>query len=175
MPNPSQRPVWRKRLVSFVIYGVLFIGLISAVDWWRSGDVAKQVPRHLLNLQALDGTTYDLAALSTDKPVIVYFWGTWCPVCPTTSPTVDWFSDRYSVLSVAMSSGSPKQVQRYLTNNDYQFATVNDPRNAIAQQWGVQVTPTIAIIINQQVVSVTTGVTTPVGLQLRIWLNQLLH
>lgn len=165
---------WLRRLRSLAVYLLLIVGIMATVDWWRSGNVPTSVPVEHMQLQSLDGASHDLAALSKDKPVIVYFWGTWCPVCPTTSPTVDWFNDRYSVISIAMASGNNQRIQAYLDQQDYSFATINDNNTAIADHWGVQVTPTIAIVIDSQVVSVTTGVTTPVGLQLRIWLNELL-
>lgn len=117
---------------------------------------------------SIQGDEIDLIAMSQKEPVLVYFWGTWCPVCSTTSPSVNFLSDYYPTVTVALTSGKPERVQQYQTEKDYQFQTVNDQKGAISRSWGVSVTPTIFVVDKGEITSVTTGFTSPIGIWLRL-------
>ena len=63
----------------------------------------------------------------------MYFWGSWCGICKTTSPSVSTLAKEahqqdsgYQILSVALSSGSDEEIQNYLTENEYSFPIIND-------------------------------------------------
>jgi len=121
-----------------------------------------------LVVTSIQGDEIDLIAMSQKEPVLVYFWGTWCPVCSTTSPSVNFLSDYYPTVTVALTSGKPERVQQYQTEKDYQFQTVNDQKGAISRSWGVSVTPTIFVVDKGEITSVTTGFTSPIGIWLRL-------
>lgn len=147
---------------------LLFVLVSTLVDHWRS----RQIPQHLAPdqpLALLDGTPVDLMALSHEQPVLVYFWATWCGICSLVSPSVSWLAGgSHTVVSVAIASGDPARVTAYQQAKGYRFNTINDPRNELAQAWGIRATPTILILKNGEVASSTTGITTPVGLWLRM-------
>lgn len=48
--------------------------------------------------------------------------------------------------------------------------TVNDPSGQLARQWDIRVTPTLVVISQGEVKSVTTGWTSGWGMRLRLWL-----
>ncbi|WP_035025364.1 protein disulfide oxidoreductase [Enterovibrio calviensis] len=158
---------WLKELATLI---VLFSIMTFAIDWWRTQDMPKgTVPPTVLT--TISGDTIDLITASRDEPVVLYFWATWCPACKFVTPTVDWLSDSYQVVSIAMTSGDNRRVSGYLNSHDLEFDTVNDERGAIGQQWGVQATPTIVIIKDGKIESITTGITTPPGLLARLWFS----
>ncbi|GAM54143.1 suppressor for copper-sensitivity scsD [Vibrio ishigakensis] len=64
-------------------------------------------------------------------------------------------------------------MSRYLEAHEYQFQNINDTSGAISRDWGISVTPTIAIIKDGKVETITTGVTTPVGLFARLLLSKI--
>ena len=165
----------KKRLIRFVkellIYVLVAITIALLVDWYRTKDIPKQVAPALYG-QTLSGDQIDVIELSHQQPVVVYFWATWCPACKFVSPSVDWLSQYYPVVTVAGASGPNERVATFLQHSDYQFDTISDTKSALFQQWSIQVTPTIAIIRDGQVASITTGITTPPGLLARVWLNQ---
>jgi len=138
-----------------------------AVDLWRSQSIVSGNAPDLV-VTSIQGDEIDLIAMSQKEPVLVYFWGTWCPVCSTTSPSVNFLSDYYPTVTVALTSGKPERVQQYQTEKDYQFQTVNDQKGAISRSWGVSVTPTIFVVDKGEITSVTTGFTSPIGIWLRL-------
>ncbi len=108
-----------------------------------------------------------------DGPTLVYFWGSWCGICKTTSPSVITLTKEadYQILSVALSSGSDEEIQNYLTENDYSFPIINDDSGQISQQWGVAVTPSFFIINPQgEITTTSSGMTSLWGMRLRLWL-----
>ena len=155
---------WLKEIVVMLILAVI---VSIGVDMYRSQSmISGDAPT--LALQTIQGNEIDIAVMSEKEPVLIYFWGTWCPVCSAVSPSVDFLSDYYPVVSVALSSGKPERVQQYLNSKDYDLVTINDPRGVISKEWSVSVTPTIFIVNKGEITSVTTGFTSPIGMWLRL-------
>ncbi|GAM60984.1 membrane protein [Vibrio ishigakensis] len=160
---------WGKEIL---IYLALGTALTIGMDFWRTKDMPLEQAAPIVG-QSVDGASIDVMAMSHEKPAIVYFWATWCGACKFVSPTVNWFSDSYSVVGISLSSGSDERVSRYLEAHDYQFQNINDTSGTISRDWGISVTPTIAIIKDGKVETITTGVTTPVGLFARLLLTKI--
>ena len=155
---------WLKKIGFFVI---LFLVISYAVDTWRTKDIDRQ------SLTVLQGTTInnesiDLKALSFEQPILMYFWGTWCPVCSVVSPSVDTISQYYPTYSIAMQSGDNDTLKAYMTAQKYQFTVINDDDNRITQSLGVHVTPLIMVIDQGELVNYTTGYVSLFGLWWRI-------
>ncbi|GMQ48975.1 protein disulfide oxidoreductase [Vibrio sp. 10N] len=155
---------WSKELVSIFI----LLSLVSlALDWYRSINMPSgEAP--VVQAVSIDNIPIDIIEQSHEAPVVLYFWATWCGACKFVSPTIDWFSNHYQVVSVALSSGPDQRVRQYMEAKDYQFPVINDTTGVISRQWNITVTPTIAIINNGQIENISTGVTTPMGLWLRL-------
>lgn len=169
MTNAGQRnsgKYWLSQLVQIVV----IVTLISvALDWYRTKDIKLQQAPELKALRS-DGQYVDVTEKSHEAPVVVYFWATWCPPCKFVSPSVSWLSDYYQVIGVSGSSGSDERVKQIMHSKGYQFNNINDPSGQIMQAWEIGVTPTIYILKDGEIESVTTGVSTPIGILLRIWL-----
>ncbi|PSW21887.1 protein disulfide oxidoreductase [Photobacterium sanctipauli] len=159
------------RLVRFareaVLMMLIFIFFSTAVDIWRSQDMPKgDVPP--LVMQTIQGETVDLIARSYEKPVLVYFWGTWCAVCRFVTPTINWLNDDFDVVSIAVTSGDDRRLLGYLNHHGYDIATINDNKAKLMKQWGVSAVPSVVIVKDGEVSSITTGFSTPPGLWLRM-------
>lgn len=155
---------WVKQLLFMLVALTVFS---AALDMWRSKDIPKS---DLPNIQAmtLQGDSVDLKLMSQEQPVLLYFWGSWCPVCSFVSPSVDIFSRQYPVVTVAMTSGSNEKMQQYLHHKGYSFPVVNDPQGELSRAWSMQVTPTILVIKDGQVVFYTSGFTSLPGMWWRM-------
>ncbi|WP_158075267.1 protein disulfide oxidoreductase [Salinivibrio siamensis] len=139
----------------------------TTVDWWRSRDIdTSEVP--VASMRLLDGRQQDLVAMSQHEPVLVYVWATWCGVCRFVTPSVDWLSGHAQVVSIALRSGSNKHIAGYLAHHGYDFPVVNDQSGALSNAFAVKVTPTVMVVEQGEITSITTGFTTPFGLWLRL-------
>jgi thiol-disulfide isomerase/thioredoxin len=151
--------------------------------------IASYQQRHMLKgkAPALDGTTIQGAIFqdtiiqrknvfskqnSEKEPSakLVYFFGTWCPVCRFTSPAVDAIAQDYPSLAIALSSGTDQQLKGFMAQEDYQFEVINDDDGELSKAWGVQAVPAFYILDSQNnIVFVTSGVSSQWGLRLRLW------
>jgi thiol-disulfide isomerase/thioredoxin len=155
------------KLKTAFAYLLLMIALSIAVDLWRSQSMVSGNAPELIST-SIQGENIDLIAMSQKRPVLVYFWGTWCAVCRTVSPSVNFLSDYYQTVTIALRSGKAERVQLYQTAKNYQFSTVNDPKGSISRSWGVSVTPTLFVVDKGKITFITTGFTSPIGMWLRL-------
>lgn len=162
----SRLKKWGKELISMI----LIVGVVSfAMDFYHSRNMPQGDAIPIVG-QSIQGEDIDVIELSKNgKPVIVYFWATWCGACKLVSPTVNSLSDSHQVVSVAFSSGSDDRVQRFIDAKEYDFPVINDLSGSISRSWGINVTPSIVIIKDGKISSIATGVTSPIGLWLRTY------
>lgn len=146
--------------------------------------IASYQQRHMLKgkAAALNGTTIQGARIQgknvflkqnsekVPSAKLVYFFGTWCPICRFTSPTVDAIAQDYPSLAIALSSGTDQQLKGFMAQEDYQFEVINDDNGELSKAWGVQAVPAFYILDSQNnIVFVTSGASSQWGLRLRLW------
>lgn len=168
MTKSNPKPRWRYWLRELLFALMIIIGGSYAMDFYHSSDApVGQAPQ--IQASDINGNPVDVNTLShNDEPVIVYFWATWCGACKWVSPTIDWFANDHQVVTVALSSGENAHIQAYLAAKQLDFPVINDAQGNISREWGIRVTPTIAIVKNGEIKYLTSGITTPLGLWLRI-------
>ena len=166
--TPKQK-MWSV-LKTVLLYGLIFLVIYTAINWWRQ-PVMPANPQ--LQLTDYQGQIVDLAALSDEQPTLVYFWGTWCPICRVTSPTINKLAlaNNYPVVTIAIKSGSNQELQSYLNKNNYDFTTVNDQEGRIFADWQGQVTPSYVILKDGEMAQGLTGIQPLWSLKLRLWLS----
>ena len=157
---------------TILIYGLIAAVIYTAVNWWRQ-PVMPANPQ--LQLTDYQGQAVDLVALSENKPTLIYFWGTWCPICSVTSPTIDKLAaaDNYPVVTIAIKSGSDQQLHTYMSEHNYRFTTVNDQEGEIFADWQGQVTPSYVILKDGKMTQGLTGIQPEWSLKLRLWLSSI--
>lgn len=156
---------WVRELL---VLALLLAGGVWVMDSWR----APEAPLAFADqpLHTLDGQEVTLNTLSQQRPLLVYFWASWCGICRVTTPTVaDMAQQGSNVIGIALRSGDNDKVQRYLQQKQYQMPLINDPEGRLSANWQVSVTPTLVIIDKGKVVSTTTGYTSGWGMKLRLW------
>ncbi|HDX9062651.1 TPA: protein disulfide oxidoreductase [Klebsiella michiganensis] len=153
-----------------ILIWLLIVAAVSlAVDYLRRPALPQNFSS--MPLQRLDGQTVDLAAMSHERPLLLYVWATWCGVCRYTTPSVAALAnDGGNVMTVALRSGDNAALARWLAHKKMALPTINDASGQLSQRWEVQVTPTLIVISRGEVKSVTTGWTSGWGMRLRLWL-----
>ncbi|HBC7480937.1 TPA: protein disulfide oxidoreductase [Proteus mirabilis] len=156
---------WGKELI---ILALIFVAISFAMDWWR-----QSTPPELTDLSTLytvDDKPVSLIALSQEKPLLIYFWASWCGICKLTTPTVnDLAQQGYNVTSVVIRSGDDAKIIRGINSKQLVFPVINDDRGAISQRWGISATPSFVILYKGEMVHFTSGWTSSWGLKLRLW------
>lgn len=160
----------RKRLLRWGIEILLLFVVLYGVQQWRTREaVSGAAPR--LDRTLIDGQPFSLTTAS--RPLLVYFWATWCPVCRMQQGVIDALAEDASVVTLALSSGTDEDISAYLEQHGLDFPVVSDADGSLAAQWGVQGVPTSFVVdANDQVRFVTSGYTTGPGLRTRLWLTR---
>ncbi len=162
----------KNRLLRGLREGIILMALLAvvmlAMDWWRAPVAPPSFES--MPLQTLGGQTVTLEAQSADKPLLVYFWASWCAVCRFTTPDIEkLYGEGNNVMTIALRSGKDDEVMGGLQRKDYHFPVVNDPQGTISQHFQISVTPTLLVIYQGRIISTTSGWTSYWGMKLRLW------
>lgn len=157
---------WRGYAVNLLI----FVLVASCIRLWQQRDMVSGAAPELEGV-TLSGHSYVLPA-HPDRPVLVHFWASWCPVCRTEQGTINEMAKNDSgVISIAMQSGRVEQVSAYMQAQGIDFEALNDPDGKIAYAWGVHAVPATFIISpDGRIRFIEVGYTTGIGLKVRRWL-----
>lgn len=162
-PGPAKRRPRR-----WIVQGALLAGLYLAVHGYQIRGVAQgQAPE--FEGQLLDGRQVSMRALR-GRPVLLYFWATWCPVCALQQASVGRIARDYTVLSVALDSASAEEIRRWMRDKGEDYPVLHDPDGRVAGQFGVRGVPTSVVIdARGEIRFVEIGYTTGPGLRMRLW------
>ncbi|WP_428354654.1 protein disulfide oxidoreductase [Methyloprofundus sp.] len=152
------------KLLRDLLFIVIFISLLQAFMQrdMRSGDMPD------LTVKTISGM--DSASLITDKPAIIYFWGSWCGICATIQGTISDVLQDYPGVTVALRSGNNADVLSYQRKHQLDWPVINDNDGTLAQQFGVSAVPAVFIIgPDGKINFVTLGYVTEIGLRIRLW------
>ena len=147
-----------KEYLKEIVKSVLIIVVVlNAYSYYRAQDLNKEK----LPLQNIS---------MNEKPLMIHFWATWCPVCKIEAPNIQKISEDYKVITIASQSGTDKEIQKYLQDNDVSFSFINDENNDYAKKFNITVFPTTLIYDkDKNLVFSEVGYTSTFGLQLRMW------
>ncbi|HSO83619.1 protein disulfide oxidoreductase [Thiocapsa sp.] len=166
--TPSVSARRAKQVRDWVINIALILAIVGAVQWWKARPLVTGTAPPLVGV-TLDGQAFDLAALA-GRPVLVHFWASWCPVCGLMDGAVAAIAEDHAVVTVAMQSGGPHELRRYMAQTGHAFPVIADPTGEIAGQWGVVGVPATFVVdpwgrIRDAIV----GIATQPGLRWRLW------
>lgn len=143
--------------------------IIIALQFWLKKDIRTGISPNIV-ATTLDGSSFNLHA-TQEKPLLLHFWATWCGVCAVEQPFIKSFAEDYTVVSVALSSGSDEEIRRYAQENDMQFPIISDPDGSISKQFGVFAVPSNLFINRKLEIQYTDrGLISPIGLRARYWM-----
>jgi peroxiredoxin len=162
---------WRRRLLRWSVEGAFLLLALYLIHLWQTWDTVKGTAP-ALSEATLSGERFSLDQ-ERGRPLLVYFWASWCPVCGITSGNIDRLSQNHAVITVAMQSGSDAELRRHLETEALNFSAISDPDGRIANRWHVKGVPTLYILDKQnRIRSTTVGYTSSLGLRARLWLAE---
>jgi thiol-disulfide isomerase/thioredoxin len=163
-PEKPRRPRWR----TLAIEALLLVVFVTGLRLWQQRDMPGGAAPVLQGV-TLSGQRYELPA-RPPRPVLVHFWATWCPVCRAEQGSITDIAQETEVISIAMQSGTAKEVAAYVQEQGIAFPVLNDADGSLSAAWGVHAVPASFIIApDGQIQFVEVGYTTGVGLRLRLW------
>lgn len=105
------------------------------------------MPLQLSTITLHNNTQY---TINKSKPILIYFWATWCPVCKAIGPNIQRISEDFQVLSIASQSGSNEDIKNYLKKQRLDFKAVNDEDGSLTKKIGITMFPTTIIYDKNQ-------------------------
>ena len=160
---------FKKYLKESIIFIVVLTIVLNALSYYRSLDLNKN------NLEENHFTLLDNSKyiVKKDKAILVHFWATWCPTCSFEASNIEALSKDYEVITIAVQSGSKKEIEKYSEENNLSFNVVNDEDAFYSRKFNIQAFPTSFIYDKNKVLKFTeVGYTTKAGLYSRMALSK---
>lgn len=169
MPMNSWITRLKKWLPKLLLEAAAILVLVLALEAFLTRDaVSGKAPE--FTAQTVQQAPFDLRTLR-GRPALIHFWATWCPVCHLEQGSIDAIAGDYPFISVAMQSGSAREVLAYLKEQGVDYPVVNDPNGLLSKRYGVSGVPASFILdADGKVRFVTRGYTSALGLRIRLWL-----
>ena len=143
------------------------VGIVLAVQWWRSqGTLSGPIPH--LTASLADGSTLELGA-PRSAPYILQFGAVWCGVCRMEDGTIRSLAEGHDVILVESQSGPAASVSAFGREHDLTMPTIVDEEGTLAARFGVSAFPTTFFVTAEGEISdVEVGYTTWLGMRARL-------
>ncbi|ADV46189.1 protein disulfide oxidoreductase [Nitratifractor salsuginis] len=167
----KSKAFWKRLLKEAVIF-LLFLMLFSVIlNHWRAPKLDDTRLPHLSG-KTLEGQNVS-TLLKKGQPVLIHFWGSWCPICRREASNIDVVAQNYPVLTIAVNSGLDEEVRQWLEKRNLHYPVLNDPYGTLAQRFHITTFPTSLIYDSKgELKFVETGYTTTAGLMARMKLAE---
>ena len=131
----------KKYFKEFIIFIITLTLVMNIISYYNSLDLNKD-KLTINNFKLLDDSNY---IVSTDKPLLIHFWASWCPTCKFEAPNIEKISQNYEVITIAVQSGTNEEVKKYLDEHNLTFKVVNDEDGFFAQKFNIKAYPSTFI------------------------------
>jgi peroxiredoxin len=134
----------KKYLKHFLVLFLIFFFAASSAQAKNLGAAAD------FSLQDLNNTTYSLSSYK-GKPVVLFFWTTWCPFCRKAlggelkdiSLTLE--SEGFQIFAIDIEEQAYK-VENFISSHDVKFTVLLDKDGRVASAYAVLGVPTYVLI-----------------------------
>ena len=165
--SSSIKSKFKKYIKEIIVFTIMLTIAANAMSYYRSLDLNKD-SLNINSFTLLNDTQY---IIPSNKKIIIHFWATWCPTCKLAASNIQKLSKDYEVLTIAVQSGSNKEIQNYLDKNNLTFKVVNDEDGFYSQKFNIKAFPTTFIYSKDKKLKFSeVGYTTTLGLYLRMML-----
>ena len=154
---------YAKEILSYIVIITILTNVISL---YKSQDLTQR-PLDMTSAKLINNQVYNIPV---DKPVLIHFWATWCPVCKFEASNINFLSKYFTVLTIAVKSGDDQKIQKYLDEHHYKYKVINDSNGVISSKFKISGFPTTFIYDkNKKLTFSEVGYTSTLGLLLRLW------
>jgi len=156
-----------KYILKEIVLTLLILFVVSmGLNYIRKPEINENIYRY--ELTDIKNSKIDFKAYK-GKPLLVHFWGTWCPVCKVEVGNIEQLSKKYNVITIAVNSGSDEEIRTFMKQHKLSYTVINDKSATLAQKFNIEVYPTTLIYDKEGVLKFTeVGYSTTLGLQARL-------
>jgi thiol-disulfide isomerase/thioredoxin len=166
--NGDTKEKWTvKRVLKEIATTLLIFFLIStALNYLRQPNITENIYDYqLLDMKENKIDFYEYEG----EPLVVHFWGTWCPTCRLEASNIEAISKNYNVISIAVNSGTNSEIEAFMKKNELRFRVVNDSNSILANKFNIDAYPTTLIFNSKGELKFTElGYSTIMGLKARL-------
>ncbi len=158
-----------KKIMQEIITTLLILFVVSMVlNYIRKPEINENI--YSLVLSDIHSKKIDFSSYN-NKPLVVHFWATWCPTCKVEASNIERISKTHNVISIAVKSGSDKELKSFMLENDLTYKVIHDSRGDLSKKFNIGAFPTTLIYNSKGELKFTeVGYTTTLGLQTRLGL-----
>lgn len=141
----------KKQIASWAAWVLVF--------WFLSGCASAQekpTAAQDFTLKGLDKSSFTLSAYKDKKPVLLFFWTTWCPFCRKELKVLNdrypqIIKDGYEIAVINVQESTAK-VENFAESNKFSFMIFLDSDANVAQSYGIIGIPTYVLIDKQGII-----------------------
>ncbi len=136
----------RKKLSRLILIFVTTFALLSLFTARLEGGEPKD-----FTLMDMNGNKVRLSELAEDKPLLLYFWASWCKPCRLITPQVatlaEEYKDRITVLGINVGGvDSLKDVKKYINRYKVTYPLLIDSDNNTVEAYSIHAIPTVILL-----------------------------
>ena len=140
------QPGLRKKLFLLILVSAAAFVLFSPSLARLEGGELKD-----LTLMDINGNKVRLFELANDKPLLLYFWASWCKPCRVITPQVstlaEEYKDRITVLGINVGGmDSLKVIKKYKNRHEINYPLLIDSDNETVEAYSVHAIPTVILL-----------------------------
>jgi len=120
-----------------------------------AADVKSENAAPDFELQDLDGNVHRLSQYIGKRPVLLYFWATWCPHCVASRPQIAAVREKMpeselQIFGINVGAGdSLQRVKRFQKGHPTSWPILYDADEKVTQSYGVQGIP-LYVLVNKK-------------------------
>jgi len=158
----------KKALIEILKTSLFIFIAVNIMSYIRSPELSSEKLPSIVQT-TLEGSTFNTKEYK-NKPLMIHFWATWCPVCKAEASNIESVSREYNVITIAVKSGKDEEIKKYLQERNLHFQTINDTMGYHANAFQVSVFPTTFIYDKEGNLRFTeVGYTSTFMLKLKLW------
>ena len=143
MKNIFTKQKIKKYIKEILITIILIIVISNILSFLRSPSLdSQQLP--MIKELSIDGELFNSDDYK-DKELMIHLWATWCKVCKAEASNIEYISEKYNVITIAINSGSDQNIQKYMKENNLHFKVINDKDSTYSKLFKVHAYPTTYI------------------------------
>jgi peroxiredoxin len=116
------------------------------------GSDAKKYPAVDFELPGVNGSSVRLSKFRGERPVLIYFWATWCPYCLAVRPDIAKLREKtgpseMEILGINVGgSDSFERLKRYQEGHPVPWPMLYDGDGKVSKAYGVQGIPLFVLV-----------------------------